>query len=178
MKRVFVCEGMSISNNEKIKNEAIKLGEILAINGCTYVQGGCAEGLMGLTLKEFLKYSKNVEFYIPKNYFANDFPIINKLVGESNNKFIQVNSESERLNKIIQCDEIIVMPGGSGTIEELLFCNETKRSKEHNAKLTIVNVDNFFNGLLQQMNDNMKNGLSSNNAIKWEVVDSVDKLSF
>jgi len=53
MKRVFVCSGMNIANNDNINKQARQLGLILADLKYTYIQGGSSQGLMGLTLVEF-----------------------------------------------------------------------------------------------------------------------------
>ena len=74
MEKVFVCAGSKLAKNEKIVNEAKRLGKILAENDCEYVQGGMSQGLMGATLFEFLKYSKNVRFLIPGAYYNYDAP--------------------------------------------------------------------------------------------------------
>ena len=181
MKRVFVCAGMSMSNSEKINKEAKLLGEILAEDGdITYVQGGSDKGLMGKTLKEFLKYSKdkNVEFLIPDVYYEYDAPALIKLLGKNNFKAKITHGEAGRLQEIKECDLIIVLPGGTGTLEELLYCNETSRSGEHKARILVVNIDGFYNGFLKQLETNFKYGLSRQSAIRFDVVSSVEKLNF
>ena len=174
--KVFVCAGMGLAKNENINKQAVELGKILAENKALYVQGGSDEGLMGLTLKEFLKYSKNVMFAIPKCYFDVDAPKLLKLVGAGNYRFIKVTNEAERLKVIKSCDKVIVLPGGTGTIEELLYCNETARAKEHNAEIYLVNIDGYFDGLLKQISTNMKEGLAKASAIKFYIVKSVSEI--
>ena len=178
MIRVFVCAGMNLARDENINRQARELGEFLGKNQfVTYVQGGSEQGLMGETLKEFLKYSKNVEFFIPDVYYDYDAPGLINLVGEENFRAYRTQGEAERLMAITSCDSIIVLPGGTGTLEELLYCNETLRAGEHLAKVTVVNVNGFFNGFLQQLETNTKQGLSKQSAIKFDVVDSVKDLS-
>ena len=178
MSKVFVCAGMGLAKNENINLQARELGRILAQDkSITYVQGGSDKGLMGETLKEFLKYSNNVEFFIPDTYYDYDSPALIKLVGEDNFKAHKTHGESGRLMAIKSCDHIIVLPGGTGTLEELLFCNETLRAGEHSNNLTIINVDGYFNGILQQINTNIEQGLSKSSAIKFTIIDNVNQLS-
>ena len=177
MKKVFVCAGMGVAKNDNINLQARLLGELLAKNKClTYVQGGSDKGLMGETLKEFLKHSNNVEFLIPDTYFDYDAPKLIELVGKDNFKATKTKGEAGRLTKIIRCDFIVVLPGGTGTIEELLYCNETCRAKEHKSKIFLVNIDGYFDGLLKQIKTNIEQGLSKSSAINFEVVDSVKTL--
>ena len=72
MKRIFVAAGMGIPKNKKIKKEAEILARKIAKSGATYAQGGCADGVMGYTLKEFIKHSNKAVFYLPIKYYNND----------------------------------------------------------------------------------------------------------
>lgn len=171
--KVFVCAGMGLAKNENINRQAVELGKMLAENQALYVQGGSDEGLMGLTLKEFVKYSKNVMFVIPSCYYDYDAPKLLKMVGVGNFKFMKVASEAERLKVVKACDKVIVLPGGTGTIEELLYCNETARAKEHSAEIYLVNIDGYFDGLMKQISTNIKEGLSKPSAIKFHIVNHV-----
>ena len=78
---------------------------------------------------------------------------------------------------IKNCDHIIVLPGGTGTLVELLYCNETLRAGEHINNLTIINVDGYFNGILQQIKTNIEQGLSKPSAIKFTILDNVNQFS-
>ena len=80
-----------------------------------------------------------------------------------------------RLNSIITCEKIIVLPGGTGTLEELLYCNETKRQNEHSAEIVLVNYKGYYDSILQQFENSFKLGVAKN-AICFDVVKSVDEL--
>ena len=179
VKKVFVCAGMGLAKNEDINIQARRLGEILAGNNdIVYVQGGSDQGLMGETLKSFIKTSNRVEFLIPDRYFEYDSPNLIKLVGEQNFKYSITKGEAGRLQGIKDCDYIVVLPGGSGTLEELLYCNETLRSGEHTNKVVIVNIAGYYNGFLQQLKAMLNEGLFKESAIRFKIVDSVDELDF
>lgn len=92
-------------------------------------------------------------------------------------ELLKIKAETERLEAIKKCDEIIILPGGTGTLEELLYCNETLRSTEHTSKVTLVNFDSFFNGLLEQINTNIEQGFSNPSTIKFEVVNNVNQIA-
>ena len=178
MEKVFVCASMQLAKNQNINSQAQKLGTILAQNDVKYVQGGYNGGLMGLTLNAFLQKSKNVEFYIPKAYYDYDAPTLEKLVGKEYFKAYKVNGEAERLKRIVKCDKVVVLPGGTGTIEELLYSNETARAKEHTAQIYLINIDGYFDGFLNQVKLSIDQGFSTPEAIKFTVLNSVDELSF
>ena len=178
MKKVFVCAGMHLPKSERMIKDAKEVGRLLAQNNLIYVQGGSEKGLMGETLKEFLKYSDNVEFIIPKTYYNHDAPILKDIVGEDNFNAIKVDGEAERLKIVKNCDAIIVLPGGTGTLEELLYVNETGRSKEHEAKIFVVNSEGFYNGFLEQIKTNIKTGFSKKTALHFTFISSPSEIDF
>ncbi len=81
-----------------------------------------------------------------------------KLVGKDNFKALKVKGET-------------------GTLEEFLYCNETLRSREHKSKITLVNIDGFFNGFLQQIKTNIEQGMSKDSAIRFDIVNDVNEIS-
>lgn len=176
--KVFVAAGIGLAKNENINKQARDLGTLLAkYQNITYVQGGSDQGLMGETLRAFIDSSKNIEFLIPEKYYNYDAPKLSELVGGDNFNALKMKSEARRLEKIIECDEIIILPGGTGTLEELLYCNETLRSKEHKSKVTLVNLDGYFNGFLQQIKASLEQGFSTNSTIKFDIVNNVNEIS-
>ncbi len=176
MQKVFVCAGIKLAKNKKINKEAKLLGEILAKNNVTYVQGGAACGLMGETLKSFLRYSNDVISVVPKLYRDVDLPELKKLSKDI--QIIEVKSEIDRLKIIKDCDRVIVLPGGTGTLEELMFCNEILRSGEDKSKLEVINIDGYYDGFIQLIKEVIKQGLTSKLAINFEVLNSVNELKF
>lgn len=178
MEKVFVCAGMGLAKDEEINRQAVELGEILASNNVMYVQGGTDQGLMGLTLNAFVAKSKNVKFIIPSQYYDYDAPKLKEIVGENDFCVEKVDSEAERLKKIKECDRVIVLPGGTGTLEELLYCNETARAGECLARIEVVNIDGFYDGFLAQVNKNIDEGFSKSSTIKFSVYDNVNQIEF
>ena len=178
MKRVFVCAGANLAKNQNINKQAYELGLILAENNLTYVQGGSANGIMGETLKSFISKSKNVELIMPKTYYDLDAPSLKTLLGEKIFNPTIVSQETERLQIIKNCDHIIVMPGGTGTLEELLYSNETSRAGEHFCKIDVINIDGFFDGILTQIETNITEGLSKPSGIHLNILKNVNEINF
>lgn len=178
MKKVFVCAGMHLPDNKVMIEHAREVGRLLGEKGLIYVQGGSNQGLMGETLDEFLKYSKTVEFLIPKAYYDHDAPILENIVGSKDFNAVRVDGEAERLKIIKNCDMIIVLPGGTGTLEELLYVNETGRSNEHEAEIFVVNSEGFYNGFLEQIKTNIKTGFSKKTALHFEFVKNPSEITF
>lgn len=135
--KIFV--GCSSSNDidEKYKNDAKKLAEIIS-KGNDLVFGASDNGLMGIFYNEFLKSKRKIyavcyEIYIEfLRKLEVDESYIVKTLGDSNEKLIELS------------DVLIFMPGGYGTMCELIYALETKRTKNHNKKIVIFNSNNYF----------------------------------
>ena len=178
MKKIFVCAGLDLPKNKKLIEQAQILGKILAQNNCIYAQGGSTSGLMGITLQEFIKYKKkNLLFFIPEKYYDYDTKGLIEILGPQKDIYIKTNTESQRLEAIKQCDKIIVLPGGTGTLEELLFCNETARANEHQNEIILVNLNGFFDNFIKQIQTCIDFGFTNQNALKFKIVNDVQDIN-
>ena len=177
MRRVFVAAGMGIPKNKNIRKQARELGKMLASHkDVVYVQGGSLKGIMGYTLKAYVKQSKKLELVIPHTYYNNDAPELKEFLGKGIFNAKKTKGETGRLEILKKCDPIIALPGGTGTLEELLYCNETKRSGECKSTVYVVNIDGFYNGLIEQIKTNIEQGLSKPTSIKLIFVNNVDEI--
>lgn len=76
-----------------------------------------------------------------------------------------------------QSDKIIVLPGGTGTILEIFFANESKRAQEHNCDIVVVNSDGYYNGLRQQIADMVARGFTSPKKFMVKFIDSAAQIN-
>ena len=130
------------SSREEIKDiykeKANKLGEYLSKNNHDLLVGGI-DGLMGIIIKKFKKYKRNIKVICVKNYYDNISNNYNKL---------NFNNVNERKNYIInEADIFLFIPGGIGTIDEIFSTIETKRAKQHNKPIIIININGYYDEL-------------------------------
>ena len=158
------------SSHENIKNiykeTANKLGEYLAKNNNDLLIGG-TDGLMGIIITKFNKYKRNIEVISVKNYYDNIDPTYNKHT---------CNSVNDRKNYIINnADIFLFMPGGIGTIDEILSTIETKRSKQHNKPIIIININNYYNDLKTTLDNTYKEKFADiSNKNNYKFIDKLD----
>lgn len=162
MLKVFVALGKHLPKNKVILEDTQEVARLLAKYNCTMMQGGAKIGLMGLVVSEFQKYSDEVVMVVPEAHKAD-------LEDAKNKEFHIVESESDRLKMTIkECDLMVVLPGGSGTLTELAFYNETKKSGEHNARIVVVNSNGYYNSLFKFFKHQVKLGF-----LKQECLDKM-----
>lgn len=124
---------------------AEQLGQQLAINGDTLLFGGGMTGLMGVTARAVHQSNGKVIGIIPKALNLKD------IVYENCDELIV--TEDLRTRKAImdtRSDAFIALPGGYGTMEELLEIITLKQLRYHNKPIVILNVNNFYQALLEQ----------------------------
>ena len=170
MLRVFVALGKQMPKNKAMIEDTENVAKLLAKYNCTMVQGGARTGLMGVVLNEFQKFSDQLVLIVPEVHKSD-------LEGINNKENYIVEGEADRLKITINtCDLIVVLPGGTGTMAELNYYNETRKSGEHNARLVMVNTKGFYNKLFKFIKHQTKCGFMQKEHFKFDVINSAIQL--
>ena len=84
---------------------------------------------------------------------------------------------NERKNAFIDlADVMIFIPGGIGTIDELLTAIETRRNHEHNVPIIIINENGFFEQLLNMLERIYDEGFAdSKDRQLYLIADTIDE---
>tara|TARA_Y100001970_G_scaffold284314_1_gene401401 strand:- start:20 stop:574 length:555 start_codon:yes stop_codon:yes gene_type:complete len=135
----------SSSNNLKNKyyDLSVEIGQFLGKKNIKIIYGGGSIGMMGYISRSAMSVGGKVVGVIPK--FLDKKEIINNDITET----IIVNTMSERKEKLFQLgDAILILPGGSGTIEEATEIISWKFLGIHKKNIIIYNYDNYWSHLL------------------------------
>ncbi len=169
-KKIFMACGMKLPNDKDLIEDIKKIAKYVALSGWTIAQGGSSEGIMGLVVDEFSKYSNDIYMIVPKK-FRKDLPSL------TFKELMMVEDEAARLVNIKnQCETIVVLPGGSGTVEEFMYLVETKKYHEHDRDVLVFNYKGFFNNLFKQLEKCEEMGFLNPGALKYEVAGTVEDL--
>ncbi|MCF2139458.1 MAG: TIGR00730 family Rossman fold protein [Candidatus Lokiarchaeota archaeon] len=123
---------------------AQKIGELLVKNNYHLIYGGSAVGLMG-KLAETVKINGGVVVGIIPEAISSKVPHI-----DNYDELIITNSMRERKAEIEKrADAFIALPGGFGTLEELIEIITLKQLQYHNKPIVILNAFGFYNYLLK-----------------------------
>ncbi|MHB8579502.1 MAG: LOG family protein [Ignavibacteriaceae bacterium] len=172
IKKVCAFCASSDLSDKVFLDTAFKLGEILADNSVDLVYGGGTAGCMGRLADGALSKGGKVYGIIPKFMFDLEW---------GNDKITDlkiVDSLCERKEMMIEgTDATIVLPGGSGTLEELFEVITLKRLGLYLNPIILVNTRNFFNPCLSLLDRSIKERfMDVRNRQMWEVVASVDNV--
>ncbi|HVO47722.1 MAG TPA: TIGR00730 family Rossman fold protein [Steroidobacteraceae bacterium] len=155
---------------EEYRTVAFRLGEVLAEQGLEVVYGGGARGSMGALADGALSRGGRVRGILPR--FMADLewghPGITEL------ELV----EDMRIRKhtmLTRSQAAIALPGGSGTLEELLEAITLKRLGLYLNPIVLVNTRNFFDPLLKLLELAISERfMDDRHALMWEVVDRPD----
>lgn len=144
--RVSIFCASSAKVNGAYLKAASRLGQILAYEGIAANYGGGAVGLMGALADTMMKYRGSVRGIIPQ------FMVDQGWNHPEVEDMLIVKDMHERMKKLIlDVDAFITLPGGVGTLEELLEMISHKQLGQILQPIIIVNTNNFFNPFLDML---------------------------
>ncbi|KAH1123111.1 hypothetical protein J1N35_006271 [Gossypium stocksii] len=142
-KRICVFCGSSSGKKASYQEAAVELGKELVERRIDLVYGGGSVGLMGLISQAVHDGGRHVLGVIPRTLMPRE--ITGVTVGEVRavSDMHQRKAEMAR-----QADAFIALPGGYGTLEELLEVITWAQLGIHHKPVGLLNVDGFYNSLL------------------------------
>jgi uncharacterized protein (TIGR00730 family) len=144
LNRVCVYCASSELCDDIFKAEAYRLGELLAQNRTRIVYGGGGRGLMGQLASGALAQGGHVTGIMPR--FMQELEWGHPGLTELE----IVEDMRERKHRMLTgSDAAIALPGGCGTLEELLEAITLKRLGIYLQPIVMVNTRGFFNPLLE-----------------------------
>ncbi|MBR4260750.1 MAG: TIGR00730 family Rossman fold protein [Clostridia bacterium] len=142
---IFVGCASRNTNNSDYNNVAEKLGDYIVSHKHNLVFGGCEYGLMG-KLYETVKQTESEMFITIAEAYKSDLD--NLIYTEA----FLTQTVNERKDSFIRISDVLVfLPGGIGTIDELMTAIETRRNHEHDVPIIIANINGFFDYQLSML---------------------------
>ncbi|CAN0906330.1 Cytokinin riboside 5'-monophosphate phosphoribohydrolase LOG7 [Linum grandiflorum] len=142
-RRVCVFCGSSPGKNPSYQLAALNLAQQLVERKIDLVYGGGSIGLMGLVSQAVYEGGRHVLGVIPKTLMPKE------ITGESVGEVKPVAGMHQRKAEMArQADAFIALPGGYGTLEELLEVITWAQLGIHDKPVGLLNVDGYYNSLL------------------------------
>ncbi|BFG18116.1 hypothetical protein CerSpe_043900 [Prunus speciosa] len=152
-KRICVFCGSNSGRRKVFSDAALELGNELVKRKIDLVYGGGSVGLMGLISQTVYDGGCHVLGVIPKALMP--LEISGPTVGEVRT----VTDMHERKASMAQeADAFIALPGGYGTMEELLEIITWAQLGIHMKPVGLLNVDGYYNSLLALFDNGVEEG--------------------
>ncbi len=142
LKAVCVYCGSGPGSNPKFVESARTLGRILAENGVRLVYGGGSIGLMGAIADSVIDHGGQVTGIIP------DFLKAREMMFRRAQEIIVTRDMHERKRLMFErADAFVALPGGVGTLEELVEQLTWAQLGRHKKPILMANIDGFWDPL-------------------------------
>ena len=172
IKRVSVYCASSAKVDKVYFDAVEKLAINLVKNNIEVVFGGGALGLMGKLADTVIEHGGKITGIMP--VFMKEVEWAHKKVAE----FYFVEDMHERKKKFLEdIDAVIALPGGCGTLEELLEAITLKRLGLFTKPILILNTGGFYNSLKEMLDKCIKeNFMAEKHKEMWSFVDEPDEV--
>jgi len=169
---VCVYCASSRTSHPDYRAAARRLGEVLAAQNLTVVYGGGAVGSMGALADGALAAGGRVIGILPT--FMSDLEWGHK--GLSELKVVEDMRARKHLMLTLS-QAAIALPGGSGTLEELLEAITLKRLGLYLNPIVLVNTRGFFTPLVRLLDRAVdEHFMDPRHLTMWQVVDDADEV--
>src|ERR1700741_4422189 len=150
IKSICVYCASGPGKNPVFMQEARTFGRVLAENGIGLVYGGGSVGLMGALAESVLDHGGEVTGVIP------DF-LVNRehMLQRSQERIINRDMHERKRIMFERADAFVALPGGVGTLEELVEQITWAQLGRHKKPILIANIDGFWEPFLKLL-DHMR----------------------
>ncbi|MDX1585669.1 MAG: TIGR00730 family Rossman fold protein [Balneolaceae bacterium] len=171
MKRVCVFCGSKTGKNNIYAEAARSLGKSLAHSQVELVYGGGAVGIMNEIANATLSYGGKVHGVIPEHLMQWE-------VGHRNLTALHVTDTMHERKAMMAelSDAFIALPGGFGTLEELMEVITWLQIEIHGKPVVLFNVNGYYNKLMDFISHSVSEGfIEEGNKALLNVVESVEE---
>src|SRR6202035_5489706 len=143
IRTVCVYCGSGPGTNPHFVEAAVGLGKIMAENGIRLVYGGGSIGLMGAIATSVLDHGGIVTGIIPDFLTSreNALPRVQEMI-------VTPDMHERKRLMFERSDAFVALPGGIGTLEELVEQLTWQQLGRHSKPILIANIDGFWEPLL------------------------------
>ena len=143
IKTVCVYCGSGSGSNPRFVESAIALGKVFAENASASSMAAVPSGLMGAVAKSVLDHGGTVTGIIP------DFLANRERMNPNLTELVITPDMHERKRLMFErSDAFVALPGGVGTLEELVEQMTWQQLGRHTKPVLLANIDNFWEPLI------------------------------
>ena len=152
--RICIFCGASSSTDPEVEVIAKKLMSEFREHNIELVYGGASVGIMGTLANELLDLGGKVTGIIPEKLMTRE------IAHDNLSELVVVSGMHERKKLMYdKSDAFLVLPGGMGTLDELFEILTWKQLGYHSKPIAILNVNNYFDSLIDFLNNAVDKGL-------------------
>ncbi len=143
IRSICVYCGSSAGAEPVFEHAAEELGRAMAQAGIALVYGGGNVGLMGTVARAALAGGGHVSGIIPAFLKTKE-----RMLDEVQDLIVTTDMHERKRLMFEKSDAFVALPGGIGTLEELIEMMTWAQLGQHNKPILIANIGGFWNPLL------------------------------
>jgi len=143
VRNVCVYCGSNVGTNPAYASAARQLGAIMAADGIGLVYGGGGLGLMGELARSVLAHGGRVTGIIPAFLSKKE-----RMLRDADELIVVEDMHQRKKLMFDKSDAFVALPGGIGTLEELVEQLTWAQLGRHAKPIVLVNIDGFWEPLL------------------------------
>src|SRR5712692_8174224 len=171
IKRVCVYCGSSQGHDPRFVAAARRFGEILAVNRIGLVYGCGSIGLMGTIARAVHDHGGEVIGIIPEFVKVQE-----RLFTDAAEIVITADMHERKRLMFERADAFVAMPGGVGTLEEVVEQLTWAQLGRHRKPILIANIAGYWDPLLVMFDHLLSLGFLTNGRLGYLVADNVDDI--
>ena len=143
IRSICVFCGSGPGSDPRFAESAVALGQAMAKAGITLVYGGGANGLMGLVARAVLDHGGYVIGIIPDFLQAKEM-----MLKGAQEMIVTRNMHERKMLMFDKADAFVALPGGIGTLEELVEQMTWSQLGQHDKPIVIADIAGFWRPLM------------------------------
>jgi len=149
---VMILSSSKEEINDYYKSIARSISKYLASLEYDLVYGAASVSMMGICYEEFIKQNRDVHAFTTEKY-------IDDLVNlPQAHHYIRETTFDMKKSMFENSDLVVALPGGTGTLSEILAFMEENRSNDKNIPIIIYDEDNYYQKLFELLNNMKEHG--------------------
>ena len=146
IKTICVYCGSGFGANPSFVDAAAELGQLMAESGVNLVYGGGNVGLMGTVARSVLAHGGSVTGIIPDFLKSRE-----RMLDDVQETVVVADIHTRKRLMFERSDAFVALPGGIGTLEELVEQMTWAQLGRHTKPILLLSVDGFWKPLLTLM---------------------------
>ena len=151
------------------------LGKSIAENGIRLVYGGGTKGIMGAVASGVLSHGGRVTGIIPE--FLMDMEATRHSLGQLSELIVTPDMHDRKHKMFERSDAFVTLPGGIGTLEEIVEVMTWAQLGRHRKPIVLVNINGFWDPLMKLIHHMADSGfIHTAHLVQPLVIDAADEV--
>lgn len=150
---VCVYCGSGLGNHPAYEEAARILGRAMADSGIRLIYGGGSVGLMGTLARAVLDGGGSVTGIIPRFLQSRERPM-----ADLTELFVTDDMHRRKMLMFEKADAFVALPGGIGTLEELVEQMTWAQLGRHEKPVLLANIEGFWDPLIRLLDQMRRSG--------------------